>query len=427
MSATPVILGNNRQLDREIKRDIVNEEAFQNALKTKSADNAVTASAGQQRATSLVAGTGANNPAPATLSRSGFRGVPGDGNATSNTATTSGSVSDRREDSGKPTTLSSNSRSDSANDGNLATMRSTSGNPMARLMNIGTIGASNGQSALFMDTDEKVSVDAIRTTLNNRFPDGNISVAQLVEQFNINEPRAQNFMRHHGTAGELSIDAFMRHVSRWQDEDGNLTRAGFESAIVNGASHLNVNRFEYEEGKGYEFRGFRELYRRAGGDLPDETLLKIFNQLKALDMKGSDEHLERSELGALGIIPDGAGDVEVGRILRAFDNAAFGKPASAPTPTPMPQPKPALPPAQQTPPAQVVQQPPATKSANTQTIQFPPGGSHNAIQQFGNIQNFFNGMGVPSWSINNNFGAPPAASTMNNVWSSGNNNFRSIW
>jgi len=306
-------------------------------------------------------------------------------------------------------------------------LQSTSNVTPSVLQNVGSIGASNGQSALFVHSEEKVSVDTIRNTLNNRFPDGNISVSQLVEQFNISEPRAKNFMRHHGTAGELNIDAFMGHVSRWQDEDGNLTQARFESAILNGASHLNVNRFEYEEGKGYEFRGFKELYRRAGGDLPDETLLTIFNQLKSLDMKGSDGHMERSELFKLGIAPDDAGDVEVSRILRAFDIAAFGEPESAPTPTPISTPKPALPTVDWTPPSQTVIHQPTTGSGNSQTIHLPPGNSHNALNQYGNIQNFFNGQGVPSWSINNNFGAPPAASTMNNMWRGGGNNFQNRW
>lgn len=337
MTTTPVTFGSTRQSFDTSRADATQQD-FKTAFSrvNRDADTAPKAQSLidinktgdksrneiEQQLRSVSMGNDARDTAPVALFSRSSSSAPG-------SSTWAPPLTTRRDassDDATKTTMDRASRSDDkrrTND-NVApvTMHSRSNVTPVTMQNIGTIGANNGQSALFMRDDEKVSVDHLRTTLNNRFSDGNISVAQMVEQFNISEPRAQNFMRHHGTAGELGIDAFMRHVSRWQDEDGNLTRASFESAIVNGASHLNVNRFEYEEGKGYEFRGFKEMYRRAGGDLPDETLLKIFNQLKSLDMKGSDEHLERSELGALGIIPDGAGDVEVSRILRAFDIAA---------------------------------------------------------------------------------------------------------
>ena len=439
MNTTPVTFTSTRQSNVDDRRLDSAQQDFNNALKSVDQDFDFGSKAPsltnlyktgdtsrreiEQQLRSVSTGHNAD-PTPASLSRqsnswveagstgweppTARRDASNEDTTTTTMGRTSRSDEQRRTDDQRRTDEKVRSDDARGSDDNVApvTMHSRSNVTPSVLQNVGSIGANNGQSALFVHSEEKVSVDTIRNTLNNRFPDGNISVAQLVEQFNISEPRAKNFMRHHGTAGELSIDAFMRHVSRWQDEDGNLTQARFESAILNGASHLNVNRFEYEEGKGYEFRGFKELYRRAGGDLPDETLLKIFNQLKSLDMKGSDEHVERSELFKLGIAPDDAGDVEVSRILRAFDIAAFGEPESAPTPTPISTQKPALPTVDWT--------PPNPGNGHSQTIARPNGVPY--ILQQGNIQNIFD----PSF-----FAGGGTASS--NEWRSGNNTFKNIW
>ncbi len=327
MSTQPVTFGNTRQLEREI----VNKDAFKATLDNqRSASTELTASSG--RKTALDDRSGTSNPAPVRLASTGFRPTERY-DAMDGFATSSRFDSGRRREENAPAALifssrTDDTRNDAADDVSPVTMRSTSNGPTAILRNVGQ--STNGEGGLFVNPGEEASVEEIRETLNNRFPDGEISLEQLIEKFNIEEHDARNFMRHHGVANTLSVDALMRHVSRWKDEDGNLTQARFEAAIENGASHLNVNRFEHEEGQGYEFGGFTEMYRRAGGYLSDDIIGKIYNQVTGLDWKGEDHILERSELVSLGIAPDEAGDVRASDIVKAMNIRAFGEPPATP-------------------------------------------------------------------------------------------------
>jgi hypothetical protein len=345
-----------------------------------------------------------------------------------------------------PATLSNSSRTPTPRGSNgdpaPVSMHSRSNVAPATLLNVGTIGGSNGQSALFMNDQEKITVDTLRTTLDNRFPDGNMKAADLTQTFNIDPTMAQKFVRHHGTAGDpenLSNAAFVRHVERWQDEDGKLDRAQFESAIINGASHININRFEHEVGGGVEFRGFLEAYRRSGGNLPEEVLARIYNRFKDRNLKGDDEILDRQELISMGLEVNLAGDVSVAQFREALNALAFAQQNPAP-------PKPAndatkeqtqLPPAQD-------QAPKTGNNGGSQTIKTPNWAG--TIVQQGNIQNNFtwpfpyNASIVQNGHFNNHSNAPMVG-TMNSTGQSSTglhshqhptndawrNNFNSIW
>lgn len=346
------------------------------------------------------------------------------GGATQDNAQTlqSQSLVGTNRSSGDPAPVSMHSRSNVA--------------PVA-LKNVGTVGGSNGQSALFMNDQEKISIDTLRNTLNTRFSDGIMTAKDLTETFNVDQMMAHKFVRHHGKIGDpdnMSNAAFVRHVERWQDEDGKLDQARFKSAIFNGASHININRFEHEVGKGVEFRGFLEAYRRAGGNLPEEALSRIYNRYKDRDLKGNDEILERSELLAMGLPVDGAGDVPVAEFRKALNALAFTQQSPAPPP-------PANDATNEKTPPPAKNETPKTgnnggNNGGSQTVQAP--GWPWTINQQGNIQNIFgwpfpgNGNNVQQ-SIFNSKGTGPMAGPMNSTGQSGNtpnpwrNNLKSIW
>lgn len=426
MTTTPVTFGSTRQSFDTSRADATQQD-FKAAFNrvNRDADTAPKAQSlidtnrneTERQLRSVSMGNDARDPAPVTLFSRSSSSAPG-------SSTWAPPLTTRRDassDDATKTTMDRASRSDDKRrtngDVGPVTMHSRSNVTPVTMFNTGTIGGNNGQSALFMDDQEKVSVDTLRTTLNNRFPDGNMKASDLTKTFNVDPEMAFKFVRHHGTAGDpenLSNAAFVRHVERWQDDDGNLDQARFKSAIVNGASHININRFEHEVGGGLEFRGFLEAYRRAGGNLPEEVLARIYNRFKDRDLKGNDEILERSELGAMGLGADFAGDVSVAQFREALNALAFAQQNSAP-PNPV---NGATSEQKELPPTQI-KAPQPGNNGHSQTIARPNGVPY--ILQQGNIQNifdpsFFAGGGTASSSNNNH-----------NVWRSGNNTFKNIW
>jgi len=301
-------------------------------------------------------------------------------------------------------------------------LQSTSNVTPSVLQNVGSIGASNGQSALFVYDGEEASVESITNALNKRFPDGNITAGDLTQMFNVKPDRAEAFLDRHHTLGDpdnMSVDGLMRHVSRWQDENGNLTQSRFEAAIVNGASHININRFEHEETKGYEFRGFLEMYRRSGGTLPEEALATIYNRYKDLDLKGDDNIAERSELVAMGIRPNVAGDVPVAEVLKAFNVLAYGEQTSPSTAYANPTSK-----QDDLPKVDLNPQ----KDYSTTGTPTGYGTPHHVFNQYGNIQNIIGPYGAPtSVSFPNTVLNSSSGPGLQNEWQNGNNSFRNIW
>jgi len=431
MTTTPVTFGSTRQSFDTSRADATQQD-FKTAFSrvNRDADTAPKAQSLidinktgdkgrneiEQQLRSVSMGNDARDTAPVALFSRSSSSAPG-------SSTWAPPLTTRRDassDDATKTTMDRASRSDDKRRTNddvaPVTMHSRSNVTPVTMQNIGTIGANNGQSALFMNDQEKVSVDTIRTTLNNRFPDGTMTAENLTETFNVDPGRAFKFIRHHGKVGDpenMSNAAFVRHVERWQDDDGNLDRARFEKAIVNGASHININRFEHEVGKGVEFRGFLEAYRRAGGNLPEEALSRIYNRYKDRDLKGNDEILERSELGAMGLPVNDAGDVPVAEFRKALNALAFTQASSAP-PNPVndaTSEQTELPPAKDN--------APQTGNNGHSKTRAHPNGSPLILQQ-GNIQNIFDPSVFAAGNIKS------LSDTSQSVWSSGNN-FKNIW
>lgn len=447
MNTTPVTLASTRQSNVDNSRFDRAQQDFNSAIKSVDQDFGSGSKAQslinidktgdtsrgeiERQLRSVSMGNDARNPAPVSLSRqsnswveagsTGWEPPTARRDASNDDATTTTMGRTSRSDDQRRTDEKVRSDDERGSDDKVrpVILQSSSNVTPSVLQNVGSIGASNGQSALFVYDGEVASVESITNALNKRFPDGNITAGDLTEMFNVKPDRAEAFLDRHHTLGDpdnMSVDALMRHVSRWQDEDGNLTQSRFEAAIVNGASHINVNRFEHEETKGFEFRGFLEMYRRSGGTLPEEALATIYNRYKDLDLKGDDNIAERSELVAMGIRPNVAGDVPVAEVLKAFNVLAYGEQTSPSTAYANPTSKQDdLPKAEWNP----------QKDFPTTGTPTYSGTPHYVFNQHGNIQNNIGPHGGPtSISFPNTVLDRSGRASTDNEWQNGNYHFR---